>query len=143
MSTRRNTRWGYATLVSFVLIFTVTLIFVLVFFVQAVLLLWSGIPAQATIVGSQAVTCGGKPSHPGFNYTVQFTDRAGQVHLATLHGCNVTLPSASSFPIIYLVNDPNTIDLPSAAPMRFWTGLFLVIFIALVDMLFILLLIRA
>jgi len=122
---------------------TIALIFVLVFFVQAARLLWSGIPAQATIVGSQAVNCGGKQYQAGYNYTVQFTDRMGQVHLATLHGCDVTLPNTSSFPIIYLVNDPNTIDLPSAAPMRFWVGLFLVIFIALVDLPFTFLLIRA
>ena len=43
---------------------------------------------------------------------------------------------------LYLANDPETIDLPSAAPMRFWLSLGLIIFIALLDLPLIGLLIR-
>lgn len=143
MSTRKNGGCAYAVLGGVSIIFTITLFFVIGFFVQAASLLWSGLPAQGTIVGTHSVTCGGKPSHPGFNYTVQFTDRVGQTHLATLHGCDITLPGTSSFPIVYLTNDPETIDLPGAAPLRFWLSLGLVLFIALLDLPFTGLLIKA
>lgn len=43
------------------------------------------------------------------------------------------MPTTSSFTIVYLANDPETIDLPGAEPMRFCLSLGLVIFIALLD----------
>lgn len=132
MSTTRNKGCGYAVLVGITIIFTILLIFVILLFVPTASLLWSGISAQGTIVAAQSCQTGGK--EPGCNYTVQFTDRAGQVHLATLHGKDVTMPDTSSFTIVYLANDPETIDLPSALPMRFGLALGLVIFLALIDL---------
>ncbi len=113
MSTTRKTGCTYAILSVLTIIFTIVLFIIIGLFVPAANLLWNGIPAQGTIVGADSCQ---STKEPGFNYTMRFTDQAGHVHLATLHGCGVTMPSTSSFTIIYLANDPETIDLPSAAP---------------------------
>lgn len=133
MSMKRKKGSALFIIAAITLLLTGVLIFALGLFLQSANLLWNGVTAQATIVMTHAVNCGGKASSPGFNYTVQFTDQAGHVHLATLHGCHVTVPNTPSFPIVYLANTPETIDLQSAAPMRVQVALFLLLFVALLD----------
>lgn len=137
VTTTRNMALAYVLLGGMILVFTSVLFFITGLTVQAANLLWNSISAPGSIVGAQAVNCSTKGYSPGYNYTVQFTDRAGQVHLTTLHGYDVTVLNTPSFTIVYLANNPRTIDLPGALPMRLGLGLSLVIFFTIVDLLFI------
>ncbi|HEY6540385.1 MAG TPA: DUF3592 domain-containing protein [Ktedonobacteraceae bacterium] len=69
----------------------------------------SGVTAQGIVVGVSGPGSGGK-CH--LSYAVQFTDRAGHVHTATISPCDLSAPSLSvgeSITILYLPDNPTAI----------------------------------
>ena len=78
-------------------------------------LFWRGVTTQGVITDVATVNCMRRSGGMGQEFSVQFTDRAGQVHTSTISQCDYSGFNASagnSVVIVYLPDDPTMIAPP-------------------------------
>lgn len=78
-------------------------------------LLWHGVAAQGVITDVATVNCGGRSGQMWQEFSVRFTDRAGQVLTSTISQCDYSGFNASpgeSVAIVFLPDDPTVIAPP-------------------------------
>ncbi len=78
-------------------------------------LLWHGVTTRGVIVAEQGITCGRSHTKQQ-NFSVQFTDQAGQTRVGTISQCDYDLNASpgDSVAIVYLPNDPTEIAPPDS-----------------------------